>query len=161
MVCAALESLRAVKPGQGKTTQSSETKSGVPLFSGEAVDFDEYCFRVEVKALQRSKLPDPKNKVPLGPDLVEGLSGPGLRTARDLGLPELEKADGWKKLLEAIKLQIMPLARVEARQVYQEGLNPKSELLSRGSGEAMSDFVARRSRWYSTLQGLDKTITIS
>ena len=119
MVCAALESLRAIKPGHQRATPSSETKSGVPHFSGEAVDFDEYAFRVEVKALQRSKLAEPKNKVPLGPDLIEGLSGAGLRTARDLGLSELEKPDGWKKLLDNIRQQIMPLARLEARQVYQ------------------------------------------
>jgi hypothetical protein len=72
--------------------------------------------------------------VPFGPDLIEGLGGPGLRAARDLGLPELEKAEGWRKLLDAMRLQIMPLARLEAKVCLSQ-LVTRYPNIRRGNGE--------------------------
>ena len=77
---------------------STEGKFGMPHFGGEPTRLAEYAFRVKACLYKEKTLSkEEKEKLgPLGPRLVEGLTGTRLRLAQTLSLDDLAKEDAWR-----------------------------------------------------------------
>ena len=75
---------------------STEGKSGVPRFDGEAARLAEYSFRVRLKqAREKAMSPEETKKFgPLGIRLIDGLRGPALQVARNLAVDKLAAEGG-------------------------------------------------------------------
>ena len=75
---------------------------GIPRFGGEPTRLAEYAFRVKACLYKEKTLSkEEKEKLgPLGPRLVEGLTGTALRLAQTLSLDDLAKEDGLLNALE-------------------------------------------------------------
>ena len=94
-----------------------ETRSGIPIYYGNALGYDEWVFRVKVKknAAERVKDTKPEILVELGSKVVEGMRGEALRIAMDLGVEQLGKEGGVQKLMDKVAFHITPLRAEEAK----------------------------------------------
>ena len=139
----------------------SETRQGFPIYSGTAIGFEEWQFKLESKY---NGLPDDETgnakKRELGGKAVEGLSDCALRAAMDLGPKAISTADGIPKLIAAVDTVVHPLRKEEAKALWKEGSKSDGPL-TRQYGESMVSFVARRRRWWDKLRALDKEFMVS
>ena len=86
--------------------------------------------------------------------------GEAATLAMDIGYTELLQDDGIDKLTKAIQNRVFPHAHAEAKDLYRIG-HKQHGMLSRQPKEAMTNFVARRRRWWKLLKSLDSSIEIS
>ena len=140
---------------------STEGKSGVPRFDGEAARLAEYSFRVRLKqAREKAMSPEELKKMgPLGIRLVDGLRGPALQVARNLAVDKLAAEGGPDYLLQSLQTMLQPRSRQEARELYQAGAQQGGPL-SRQHGERIPSYVLRRKAWYGLMTDLDPQLTL-
>lgn len=141
---------------------STESKTEVPRFDGEASKLAEYQFRVRLKQARERNITDTKKKKwgPLAIRLIDGLRGPALQVARNLKIDKLEEADGGVQyLLSSLQAALQPRSKQEARELYQVGAQ-QGGVLSRQQGEPIPSYVLRRKAWYSMMLDLDNELRL-
>ena len=139
-----------------------ETRGGIPIYAGNAIGFDEWVFRIEAKlhGAEAIKTTKPEILAELGSRVIEGLRGDALRISMDMGVPEVCKTGGVRKLIERIDDYVKPLRREEAQALYREGNKPDG-LMARATGESIIAYTDRRKRWWTKLRKLDEKIQCS
>ena len=98
------------RPNAGVHPFHYETKTGVPLYHGDALRFEEWEFRVTTKLLsivpkseEEDDLADvARRKKELSAKVLEGLRDEALKVAMDLGTAQIADADGVEKLIAAM-----------------------------------------------------------
>ena len=94
----------------------TETKAGIPHFSGAASTLQEWKFKVITKktALMAIKDVDVRRErmAELTSKVTDGLAGEALKIAMDLGGYELSREDGITKLIEAVEKQYYGIIRI-------------------------------------------------
>ena len=142
----------------------TETKAGIPHFSGAASTIQEWKFKVITKktALLAIKDPDVRKEkmAELTSKVTDGLAGEALKVAMDLGENELAKDEGLAKLIEAVEKHVLTFKEDEARELFHEGSKTDGPL-SRQKGETMVSYIARRRRWFTRLTSLDSNTKVS
>ena len=134
----------------------TETKSGVYIFSGHPADFYEWEFRT----MARYNSCKDEDKPALGGKILEGLKGDAYMVVQDLGLEALAKPDAVPTLVSAMRKNIFPLLKDEAKELFLVGQRPDG-ILSRQVGEPMMQYIARRKRWWRKVQELDGQTYVS
>ena len=139
---------------------AQETKSGAVIYSGDAVGFKEFAFKtlIKHKALGRKEDPDVERSIHSS-KVLEGLRGDALKLAMDLGEDLLDSPEGVPKLVEALRQQVLPRRRHEAKELFKEGTKPHG-FLSRQYGESMESYNRRRKRWYRVLKDIDDSFSV-
>ena len=146
VVAMALASLR-----YDSNSSVEETNSGVFVYDGNAARFHEWTFRTQMRA--RSSKEEDRDRTMN--HIIESLRGEAGRVAMDIGLEKLMKPDGVKVLIEAMRQQVFPQARAEAKELYKVG-HKQSGIMSRQLSESMANYVIRRRRWWKQLKDMDK-----
>ena len=113
-----------------------ETRQGIFIFTGDASDYQDWEFRNELKYTNAKEEERPK----IMAEIVTSLRGDAFRVAKDLGMEDLTKPDGWKLLKAALKDLIFPRKREEAKVLYKQ-INDHRGKLSRQPGETMVSYV--------------------
>ena len=153
----ALSDLRPPTWSHGQSSDYDvETRGGIPICSGEAYAFDEWSFRLHAKQLTST---DEQKKL-LAVPAVEGLRGNALKIARRIGAERLMKEDGLDHLIHAIRAELLPLAKVVARELFSLGAK-SGGMLAWQHAEPMREYIFRREGWYRKLTELDGSMTIS
>ena len=136
-----------------------ETKSGSYIFSGNVQDFHEWEFRTQLRLKGMSK---PEDLPFIVQKTVEGLRGDAFLIAKDIGLDELAATGGKgiEKLIDLVRDHTFPLREEEAKELFAQGQRQGGPL-SRQSGESMTSYLSRRTRWWKTLKVLDPSMDIS
>ena len=141
---------------------STESKTEVPRFDGEASRLAEYQFRVRLKQARERNITDTKKKEwgPLAIRLIDGLRGPALQVARNLKIDKLEDPnEGVQYLLSSLQAALQPRSKQEACELYQVGAQ-QGGVLSRQQGEPIPSYVLRRKAWYSMMLDLDEDLRL-
>ena len=156
-----LDGLRYIAPGVGANL--SETRAGVPLYSGTAFDLPEWRFRVTTKrkAIDAMKADERGQKLAdLVSKVTDALTDEALRIAMDIGEDTLSKPNGIDTLIKAIEEHVMQFKDDEARDLFHAGTRMDGPL-ARQPGEPMTGYIARRRRWLQRLQSLDGETKVS
>ena len=156
------------RPNAGVHPFHFETKTGVPLYHGDALGFEEWKFRVTTKLLsivpkgeEEEDLADvSRRKKELAAKVLEGLRDEALKVAMDLGTDQIADDAGVEKLIAAMDAVVAPLRKREAKFLFREGTK-KNGILSRQTGETMMSYTTRRKRWWKKLKNLDSTVQVS
>ena len=144
----------------GEASNDHSTRGGIPYFDGTAARFEEWRFRIEARAASiEGKDDEEQQKKELASKVLEGLSGPSLRVAMDLGLPKIITGDGLAALITAIEASIQGQRTIETKELYREGAKLGGSL-SRQNGESMTSYIQRRRRWFAKLTALDKAYRV-
>ena len=144
----------------GEASNDHSTRGGIPYFDGTAARFEEWRFRIEARAASiEGKDDEEQQKKELASKVLEGLSGPSLRVAMDLGLPKIITGNGLAALIGAIETSIQGQRTMETKELYREGAK-LGGTLSRQSGESMTSYIQRRRRWFAKLTALDRAYTV-
>ena len=133
-----------------------ETRNGSFIYDGSAAQFHQWQFNVKMKMTSVKKEDKPKEMV----NIVQALRGEAATLAMDIGYAELLNDDGIDKLTKAIQDRVFPHAHAEAKDLYRIG-HKQHGMLSRQPKEAMTNFVARRRRWWKLLKFLGWSIELS
>ena len=133
-----------------------ETRAGSVIYDGSAAQFHQWQFNVMMKMSSVKKEDKPKEMA----NIVQALRGEAATLAMDIGYTDLLNNDGIDKLTKAIQARVFPHAHAEAKELYRIG-HKQHGLLSRQPKEAMTNFVARRRRWWKLLKSLDSSIELS
>ena len=148
------------KPG---ATSLYETRSGAPLYDGNAAGYPEWKFRVLTK-LAQAKACDAEKQAEklaeLAARITDGLTGEALKVAMDIGPDELAKTTGVEKLTTALETHCVASNNDEARDLYHLGTQMDGTL-ARQHGESMTSYVTRRQRWYTRLTLMDENTKVS
>ena len=107
----ALEGLKYLPEGQ-VMAQEMETRSGMPIYAGTAVGFEDWHFRILGKLAVQKK----KDLKSFASKVVEGLRGNGLTVAQNVGNARLSKDDGVDELISAMRDYTTPLKELEASE---------------------------------------------
>ena len=108
----ALVALRHRKPYKGKEG-TIETKRGAWVYGGEASEFHQWEFRIQV----RFNATKDEDKHTLGALVLAGLYGEAFEVAHQSGTEELGKADGVPRLIEKMKEAVFPHTVAEAKEL--------------------------------------------
>ena len=135
-----MDGLQYCKDGEANNDQS--TRGGIPYFDGTAARFEEWRFRIEARAAAIQDKDDAEQlKKELASKVLEGVSGPSLRVAMDLGLPKIITGDGLATLIAAIETSIQGQRTMETKELYREGAK-LGGTLSRQNGESRLTYSA-------------------
>ena len=132
----------------------AETKGGIFVYDGTASRFHEWEFRTTLR-IQSSKEEDLPKQMSM---VVDGLRGDAAQIAIDLGTSKILGSTGLKDLVDAMRANVFPQARAEAKELYKVGHKAKG-VLSRQPGEPMVNYISRRKRWWRSLQEMDSSIS--
>ena len=145
--------------------QLLETKNGVPLYGGSHAHFETWKFKIEGKfmALESYNDEDEKKKKKkrsfVADRVMDGLHGEALKIAMELGLETLNKEDGCAKLIAAIDASIRATREDEAIDLYNAGIALDGPL-TRQPTEPIAAYISRRTRWWTRVQLLDKSLQV-
>ena len=92
--------------------------------------------------------------------VIDALRGDAALVAMDLGPDVLLKSDGFQKLSGAMKDNVFPQARAEAKELYRAGHKIRGHL-ARQHNEPMVSYASRRRRWRRLLEKLGSSIKLS
>lgn len=155
--CVSDMAMSSLRYKSGKGSDREETKKGQPIFDGAPSQFQEWEFRVELRA---ESIEEGKEAKAIG-EVIDGLRGDALQIAMDIGRAELIKAGGLNILVQKINDELVfPSKKLEAKELYAQG-HKVGGYLARQGGESMRSYVARRQRWWKTLQEMDKGVSLS
>ena len=157
------EALKGLLYTPNDNEKIGETRSGVPVFSGDPAQLDEWVFRTKARVYAVDTTVDDHGAQALkslASRIIEGLKGDALKVAMDMNQAELIDAAGVDKLIATMVREITPRKKTDARELYQEGSKLHGPL-SRQRGESMSSYLLRRTRWWQKLQALDGATTVS
>ena len=81
-------------------------------------------------------------------------------------IPEMDDIDlmdteQLRALMKAMVEHIFPVARHEAKALYKEGHKTHEGVFTRQNGESMQSYILRRKRWWTLLQQLDSSVSLS
>ena len=96
----------------------------------------------------------------LAAKVCDALSDDALKIAMGIGTDRLAQHDGLVLLIERIKAHVYDFKEEEARELCQAGLAPDGPL-ARQTGERMSSYITRRTRWFERLRQLDGDTNVS
>ena len=131
------------------------TEAGTFIDDGSAARYHEWVLRVGVR-MAAVKDDDKAKHIS---QIVDALRGGAALVALDLGTEALLESDGLEKLATALRDNVSPQARAEAKELYRTG-HKKHGHLARQHNEPMVSYVSRRRRWWELLQKLDSTIKL-
>ena len=120
-----------------------ETKAGTFIYDGSSARYHEWVFRVGM----RMACAKDDEKAKYMSQVVDALRGDAALVAMDLGTEVLLKPDGFQKLSEAMRDNVFPQARAEAKERYRAGHKVRGHL-ARQHNEPMVSYVSRRRRWW-------------
>ena len=140
----------------------TESKFGIPRFSGEPSALNEYAYRVRARVQRESHMDagEVKKLGPLGLRLVEGLRGTALKMAQQIEPSKLATTEAPEILITLFEKNLRPRREQEARELYAIG-SRDGGMMSRQRGEPVSSYVLRRKTWWRQLQQLDPSMAVS
>ena len=133
-----------------------ETRAGGFIYRGDAATFHEWEFRTTL----RIGVKKDDAYVDAAAKIVDALRDDAFTVAQEVGCAEILKVGGITLLVEAMRKMVFPLSTYEAKELFKQFTKP-SGLLSRQSGESMTQYTSRRSRCWALLQRLDPEVVLS
>ena len=140
----------------------TESKFGIPRFSGEPSALNEYTYRVRARVQRESHMDagEIKKLGPLGLRLVEGLRGQALKMVQQIEPAKLASSEAPEILITLFEKNLTPRREQEARELYAIGARDGG-MMSRQHGEPVASYVLRRKTWWRQLQQLDPSMAVS
>ena len=149
----------------GGPEQLEETRKGVPIYSGTAVGYETWSFKINTRlgainsGTGEQEVKDAKVSE-FASQLLEGLQGQALQAAMDIGHEILITRVGIKKLMTNIKDLVRESREDELTEMITWGAK-SGGAMSRQNGEPMNYYLTQRSRWWTRCKELDPEVSIS
>ena len=136
-----------------------ESRQGFVIYGGAPSRFHEWEFRTMLK-FKAIADDDDKKRREVTASVIDSLRSDALTEATDIGVDKLMQPEGIPTLVAALKAKAFPKLQSEAKELYKLG-HETTGVLARQHGESMLNYAQRRRRWWSKLQSMDNTFTLS